>query len=250
MWMCQVWGFWNKASLAFIWWHLCQTWCLMGHSGKKPVVEKMGSLGWWLGELVDIRVETTWGGNNRSTGFVSIWWLLSSFIKGGKKNKKPLGNQHSPFPSNQTSVFQYPHPCLGSLTMAKPAPFWWHIWPNSWVAKAVDGWGWLTKWGGAILSCFACLFTILWNSWVCAARGSPWKVLNAVTFQHSSCLRGEKGDGPGWEPGQAHWVGGIHCGTCRICVSKQCTSCCDLQSEAWKEERWVFRGTPVTAPGY
>lgn len=53
--------------------------------------------------------------------------------------------------------------------------------------------------------------------------------LNAVTFQHSSWLRGERGDGPGWKPGRPLVGGGICLGNCRISVSKQSASCCDLQ---------------------
>ena len=74
--------------------------------------------------------------------------------------------------------------------------------------------------------------------------------LNAVTFQHSSWLRGERGDGPGWEPGRSLVGGAICLGNCRISVSKQCASCCDLQLGSMDAGRWFYRATPVTAPGY
>ena len=76
--------------------------------------------------------------------------------------------------------------------------------------------------------------------------------LNAVTFQHSSWLRGERGDGPGWKPGRplVGGGGGICLGNCKISVSKQCDPAVIFSWEAWRAGRWIFRATPVTAPGY
>ena len=103
-------------------------------------------------------------------------------------------------------MFQSPRPCPGCPPVVTPAPFWWYIWPNSWVAKEAGGWGANHTWG-AILSCLICSFTVVWNIWACPARGSPWKLLEiALTFQHARPLpsegeRGWTGREPGWPTG-------------------------------------------------
>ena len=99
-------------------------------------------------------------------------------------------------------MFQYPHPCLGSLTAVKPAPFWCHIWPNSWVAKEMDELGRLTECGvQSSAASFACLPASETSgfAWHEEALGSIFKCCH---FQHSSWLHGERGDGPGWKPGR------------------------------------------------
>lgn len=72
--------------------------------------------------------------------------------------------------------------------------------------------------------------------------------LNAVTFQHSSWLHGEREDGPGWDPGRP--TAGLFVWKIAELVSANCTSCCDLPSGSGEGGGWVFRGTPAAAPAY
>ena len=140
-------------------------------------------------------------------------------------------------------MFQYPHPCLGSLTAVKPAPFWCHIWPNSWVAKEMDELGRLTECGvQSSAASFACLPASETSgfAWHEEALGSIFKCCH---FQHSSWLHGERGDGPGWKPGSPLVGGGGIClGNCKISVSKQCASCCDLQLGSMEGGQVGFQG--------
>ena len=73
--------------------------------------------------------------------------------------------------------------------------------------------------------------------------------LNAVTFQHSSWLPGEKGDGPGWEPGRLR-RGPFVWEIAELVSANSAHPAVIFSWEAWREGRWVFRGTPETAPGY
>lgn len=71
--------------------------------------------------------------------------------------------------------------------------------------------------------------------------------LNAVTFQHSSWLHGEKGDGPGWEPGRP--TGGPFVWkTAELVSAHTAHPAVIFYWEVRREERWVFRGTPAAAP--
>lgn len=93
-----------------------------------------------------------------------------------------------------------PHACLGSLTVVKPAPFSWHIWPNSWMAKEVDGWGRQQNVGGHPQPPHLLVYHHLEHLGL-HRMGQPLEAtFNALTFQHSSWLHAEEGDGPVWEP--------------------------------------------------
>lgn len=128
-------------------------------------------------------------------------------------------------------MFQYPHPCLGSLTAVKPAPFWCHIWANSWVAKKVDELGGLTECGvQSSAASFACLPSSETSGFARheEALGSIFKCCHLPALQLASW--GERGWtrlGAWQAPGGGG--GGICLGNCRISVSKQRASCCDLQ---------------------
>lgn len=124
------------------------------------------------------------------------------------------------------SVFHYPHPCRDSLTVVKPAPFWWHIWPDSWVAKDVGGGR--TKCGvRSSAASFACLPSSGTSGLAQhkAALGNILKGCHLPALQLASPGEGGWTRLGGW---QAH-RGAICLGNCRISVSKQRTSCCDLQ---------------------
>lgn len=71
--------------------------------------------------------------------------------------------------------------------------------------------------------------------------------LNTVTFQHSSWLCGEEGDGPGWEPGGP--TGGPFVWETAESVSANSAHPAAIFGwEAGRAERWVFRGAPAAAP--
>lgn len=149
-------------------------------------------------------------------------------------------------------MFQYPHPCLGSLTAVKPAPFWCHIWPNSWVAKEMDELGRLTECGvQSSAASFACLPASETSgfAWHEEALGSIFKCCH---FQHSSWLHGERGDGPGWKPGRPLVGGGgaFVWEIAKLVSANSVHPAVIFNWEAWRVGRWVFRATPATAPGY
>lgn len=149
-------------------------------------------------------------------------------------------------------MFQYPHPCLGSLTAVKPAPFWCHIWPNSWVAKKVDELGGLTECGvQPSAASFACLPSSETSGFARheEALGSIFKCCHLPALQLASW--GERGwtrlgawQAPGW--GGAAFVWEI----AELVSANSAHPAVIFNWEAWRAGRWVYRATPATAPGY
>lgn len=71
------------------------------------------------------------------TGGLCLYFDVSQALQKEKGRKAALGNQGSPFNSRQMSV-SVPTSRTGQ-PVVRPAPFWWHMWPDSWVAKEMDG---------------------------------------------------------------------------------------------------------------
>lgn len=150
-------------------------------------------------------------------------------------------------------MFQYPHPCLGSLTAVKPAPFWCHIWPNSWVAKKMDELGGLIECGvQSSAASFACLPASETSgfAWHKEALGSIFKCCHLPALQLASWGEGMDQAGSLAGPWSRGGGGGIVWEIAELVSANRAHPAVIFNWEAWRVGRWVFRATPATAPGY
>lgn len=149
-------------------------------------------------------------------------------------------------------MFQYPPcPCLGSFTAVKPAPFWSHIWPNSWVAKKVGAWRRLKKRG--VQSSAAASLARLPSSETSGCVQHEAALGNILKRCHLPALQLAPWGERGWtrlRAWQAHGGGAFVWEIAELVSANSAHPAVIFSWEAWREGRWVFRGTPVTAPGY
>ena len=59
-----------------------------------------------------------------------------------------------------------------------------------------------------------------------------------------------RGDGPGWEPDRSPVGGPFVWEIAELLSANSAHPAVIFNWEAWRAGRWVYRATPVTAPGY
>lgn len=69
----------------------------MEHSEKQQVAEKLACPGWGLIELSGVRVEIMLSWIDRTTGFISAWWLYKR-----KEGRTTPAHHYTTFNSNNT----------------------------------------------------------------------------------------------------------------------------------------------------